>query len=293
MVAGQLGRRVAVAAVGIPLGLVLLYLGGWILTAAMGVIALLATRELFALGEVQGVRPFSAVGMAGSLALVLAAGAGRSFAEAAPWQLGIILGVFLLTSALAVKLRWPDGRPMAAISLTLLGVVVGGGCFSFAVFLWHLPLTVTWVGAGLPTPGLLLVAFPLAVTWVGDTFAYFMGRRFGRRKLCPPVSPGKTVVGGIAGLVGSVLVGALVGWVFLTFHPHTGVSVALGACMALALGVGAQVGDLAESVTKREAGVKDSGNLLPGHGGVLDRFDGLIFNLPLAYLLYHVVGFFH
>jgi len=293
MPGGQLGRRLAVAAVGIPLALVLLYVGGWLLTAVIAVVALLATRELFALGEVQGIRPFSGVGMAGSLAMVLVAGATLSYSEAAPWQMAVILAVFLVSSALAVKLRWPDGRPLAAISLTLLGVVVGGGCFSFVVLLWYLPVTVTWVGSDLPYLGLLFVAFPFAVTWVGDSAAYFIGTRFGRRKLIPPVSPGKTVVGGVAGLVGSVLVGALAGWVFLDLHPRTDVSVVLGAGIGLVLGVAAQVGDLAESVTKREAGVKDSGNLLPGHGGVLDRFDGLIYNLPLAYLLIHLVGFLH
>ena len=293
MPAGQLGRRVSVAAVGIPLALILLYVGGWILTIVISGIALLATRELFSLGKVQGVLPFSGVGMAGSVALVLVAGATQSFSAAAPWQMGIVLGIFLLSSAMAVTLRWPHGRPLAAISLTVVGVVMGGGCFSFAVFLWHLPAMAPWVGSGLPFLGLLMVAFPLAVTWVGDTLAYFMGKGFGRRKLMPPVSPAKTVVGGVAGLIGSVGVGALVGWVLIDLHPETALSVVLGAAMGLVLGVGAQVGDLAESVTKREAGVKDSGTLLPGHGGVLDRFDGVIFNLPLAYLLIHLVGLLH
>jgi phosphatidate cytidylyltransferase len=293
MPAGQLGRRVSVAAVGIPLALILLYVGGWILTIVISGIALMATRELFSLGKVQGVLPFSGVGMAGSVALVLVAGATQSFSAAAPWQMGIVLGIFLLSSAMAVTLRWPQGRPLAAVSLTVVGVLIGGGCFSFAVFLWYLPATVSWVGSGLPFLGLLLVAFPISVTWVGDTLAYFMGRRFGRRKLIPPVSPGKTVVGGVAGLLGSVFMGALAGWVLLDLYPETALSVILGAAMGLVLGVAAQVGDLAESVTKREAGVKDSGTLLPGHGGVLDRFDGVIFNLPLAYLLIHLVGLLH
>jgi len=282
-----------VAAVGIPFALAFLYVGGWALTVAMAVVSLLATRELFALGEAQGIRPFTWLGLLGSLSLMLVAGAMRSFPAAAPWQLGIVFGVFLVASAMAVWLRWPGGRPLAAVSLTLVGVLCGGGCFSFAVFLWHLSPSLEWIGSRFSYLGLLLVAFPIAVSWVGDTAAYFTGRRFGRHKLIPAVSPGKTVEGGVAGLLGSVLVGALGGWVFLALHPQPAVSVAVGAGMGLLLGVGAQVGDLAESVTKREAGVKDSGTLLPGHGGVLDRFDSLIYNLPLAYLLFHAVGFLH
>jgi hypothetical protein len=93
--------------------------------------------------------------------MVLVAGATRSYSGGRTLADGYHPGVFLLSSAMAVKLRWPDGRPLAAISLTLVGVVVGGGCFSFVVFLWYLPVTATWAGSGLPYLGLLFVAFPL------------------------------------------------------------------------------------------------------------------------------------
>ncbi len=143
---------------------------------------------------------------------------------------------------------------------------------------------------GLSLGGPALVAFPIAVTWVGDSAAYFVGSLLGKRKLIPAVSPNKTVEGGVAGLVGSLLVGAVMGWRFLQLHPSPAFSVVLGAGIGLLLGVGAQLGDLAESATKREAGVKDSGRLLPGHGGFLDRFDALMFNLPLAYVLVQLAG---
>ncbi len=287
---GDLGRRLAVAAIGIPLVIVLLIVGGWPLTAVIGLIAVLATWELFAMAEPGGTRAFFGIGAAGSLAIVILAGVTRSYRTAAPWALGVVLAVFLLSSTMAIKRRWPGGRPLTAVSLTLLGVILGGGCFSFALFLRYPPQA---MGAGLAPPlsGPRLLAFPIAVTWVGDSAAYFVGSMLGRHKLIPPVSPGKTVEGGVAGLLGALLVGAILGWTFLSFHPSTVVSVLVGGAMGTLLGFAAQVGDLAESVNKREAGVKDSGRLLPGHGGILDRFDALMFTLPVTYVLVQLLGY--
>jgi phosphatidate cytidylyltransferase len=125
---------------------------------------------------------------------------------------------------------------------------------------------------------------------MADTAAYLFGYMLGKRKLIPSVSPGKTVVGGVAGLITAGITGALVGWIAVGLHPDPTRSALIGGGMGLALGVAAQMGDLVESVLKREAGVKDSGTMLPGHGGVLDRFDALLFTLPLTYVLIRLAG---
>jgi len=132
------------------------------------------------------------------------------------------------------------------------------------------------------TSGLAWIFFLLFVIFLGDTSAYYVGKVFGRHGLYRRVSPNKTVEGAIAGLAGS-LICALIFW-SLVFRPFS-----FGHCVVLALGMGllGQAGDLCESMIKRSAGVKDSGRILPGHGGILDRIDGLFFAAPFLY--YYVV----
>ncbi len=187
--------------------------------------------------------------------------------------------------------RGVEGKPLFAASVTVFGAAFTGWTLVHALFLRHefaaaLDSTPTGAPAFLSSTawvGAALVIFAVGVTWINDTSAYFAGRAWGRRKLMPRVSPGKTVVGAVAGIVGAVVAGAayagfvLGGWYGLPIGPVGG---AIGAAL---IAVVAQVGDLAESVIKREAGVKDSGHLLPGHGGILDRFDALFFTLPAAY----------
>jgi phosphatidate cytidylyltransferase len=291
MVGRELGRRLAVAAVGIPLTLVLIYLGGWVLAVVMGAVAALMAREFYRIGRARDVEAFTWIGVPASGAFVLLGGAHPSFSQAAPWAMGLLMATLLLSFAAAVWLRGSERRPMAAVGTTVAGTLYGGGALSFTVFLRHLPDAGGAGGAALPLRGTVLLAFPLAVTWVGDSAAYLLGKRYGRRKLIPSVSPGKTVEGGVASLVASILTGGGLGWSLLRLHPDPLLSALLGGGVGLALAVGAQVGDLAESVVKREAGVKDSGSLLPGHGGVMDRFDALVFTLPLTYALVSLIGF--
>lgn len=288
----ELVKRVVVAAFGIPPALFLIYLGGWPIALVVAVIAALAAREFFLLGEGKGIDALRWVGIFAAVALVIVAGATRSFSGAAPWVSALLLGVFLLSAVASIWLRWPDGSPLTAVPLTLAGAIYTGGTLSFAVFLRHLPEFDGIPETGLPLQGPLLLVFPLAVTWTGDSAAYFFGYAWGNRKLLPAVSPGKTVVGGVAGLGVSALVGGILGGTVLGLHPNVAISAALGVGIGLVLGVAAQVGDLVESVLKREAGVKDSSQLLPGHGGILDRFDALFFTLPLAYALFRLVGLF-
>ncbi len=122
--------------------------------------------------------------------------------------------------------------------------------------------------------------FALLVNWAGDTGAYYVGRKFGKNKLAPRVSPGKTREGAAASLVAAMLFGLLyLPWAI------PGFPIWKGALLAIAANIAGQIGDLAESAVKRVCGVKDSGNLLPGHGGMLDRVDSTLFAMPVIYTL--------
>jgi phosphatidate cytidylyltransferase len=137
-------------------------------------------------------------------------------------------------------------------------------------------------------PATWLVFFPLAVTWLCDSFAMWGGKLIGGARLAPGISPGKTRAGAIAGLVGGVVTAVV--YAQLALAPMgRGFSLPLAALMGVIIACVAQVGDLAESLLKREAGVKDSSRLIPGHGGVLDRFDSLYFVLPVSALVFRVL----
>ncbi len=279
----DLGTRMGVAAVGIPLGFLVVWLGGLTLAIVLLALAVGGAHEVLGIARARGVRGFRWIAYPVTGALVaLAPVAGTPGAWAGP-ALALLVTAGLLALAATVFLRGPDGGPLAAAGVTLLAPVYLGVPFAFGWFLRHHPVaafeTPGWAGTG-------LLLLPIIATWFGDTAAYFGGRATGRRKLLPSVSPRKTVEGAVWGLLGSILAAALVAGVFLPLlggnEPLTWLPAAL---LGLVIGVVAQVGDLAESALKREAGVKDSGAILPGHGGILDRFDALLFTLPLTWLL--------
>ena len=162
-----------------------------------------------------------------------------------------------------------------------MGALYTGGALSFWVLLRALPDQVSTEATAFH--GAALLIFPIWVTWLGDTFAYGFGSRWGRAKLIEAVSPNKTVVGAISGLVGSVLAGGVFARLWLSGVPEFALSWPVAAAVSLPIAVVGQVGDLAESVIKRDAGEKDSSHLLPGHGGVLDRLDALLFTVPFTY----------
>ena len=294
MAAGELTRRVAVAIVGIPTIILLLYFGGWILGVPVALLAALGAGEVYDLAETKGVRPLRLLGMAGAASLVLIAVALPGFAAFAPWAFGAVFSLAVGSLLLAMPARGSDQGPLGAVSATLFGVLYVAVPLAFAVLLHALPDRYGWGGPeAAPWVGALVVVLPLAATWIGDSAAYFVGTAFGRAKIAPSISPNKSWVGAMAGLVGSALAAGL--WLlvarpFLPQIPAIGVGVA--AAMGAIMGVGGQAGDFAESLLKREAGVKDSGTLFPGHGGVLDRLDALVFALPAAYVLLILVEVF-
>jgi phosphatidate cytidylyltransferase len=132
-----------------------------------------------------------------------------------------------------------------------------------------------------------LLLFPVLVTWISDVCAYAIGHLFGRRKLAPAISPGKTVEGAVVAVAGAAVAGAPLA-IVLREQFVIGIQPWPGAAAGALFSVVEQLGDLSKSVVKREAGVKDSGRLFPGHGGIVDRLDSLFFTLPVAYLLFRV-----
>ncbi len=287
---GEVTRRVAVAVIGIPLVLAALYLGGWWFGVMLAAVAVLATSELYALATARGVRPFGVTGMAAAGAIVLLATARPTPGAAAAPILAVLVALVLITLTASVWLRWPEGEPLVAVAVTLLGSVYIGCTLAFAVFLRGVPATFLPPSLGPSWPAMGFVLLPLVAVWVGDSSAYFVGRAIGRTKLFPAASPGKTLEGGIAGLIGSAVAAALVARFFLSGLAGANVSVMTGALVGAVIGVAAPLGDVAESVLKREAGVKDSGTLLPGHGGFLDRIDSLLYALPVAYGVLALIG---
>lgn len=278
----ETAQRVGVAAVGIPIAVGIVYLGGWALAALLAAVATVASLELFRMGAHKQVRGMTVLGAAASAGLILAAAtqpaAGLENA-AVGWVLVLVVLASLVT---AIWSRGVAGNPLLASAVTVFAAVYVGLLLCFGLFLRHLP------GIDTPLHGTALVFAPVLLTWASDTFAYFVGRRFGRKKLIPGVSPGKTVEGSLGALVGTVAVAMLYTLVLDDF-PAYRLGLGEAAVLGVLVSVAAQVGDLAESLLKRDTGVKDSGTLLPGHGGALDRFDSLFFTLPLAYAFFSYV----
>jgi phosphatidate cytidylyltransferase len=284
---GDLTRRVAVAAVGIPAVFAMLYAGGWVLGVPLAVLAAMAATEVYRLAEAKGVWPLRWPGMTAAGGLVLLAVSRQSFAAFAPWGMSVLLGLGGLTLILALWARGPQGAPLSAVAVTLVAPLYAGVTIAFIPLLHALPARLLW-GEPNPSPwlGTVVVALPLAATWLGDSAAYFAGTAWGRAKLFPTVSPKKSWVGAWAGVAGAA--GGTVAWFLIArgLMPQIPVrGLAVAAAMGVVLGIGAIFGDLGESLLKREAGVKDSGSIFPGHGGVLDRLDALAFTLPVAYAL--------
>lgn len=277
----ELRARVLVAAAGIPPAIILIHHGGWYLGALLMAAAAIAAHEFHSLASVGAARPVRWLAVAGSLLLVLLAALDPVFAAWGDRAATLAVVLVLLTACTVVFTRTIEEEPLLSASATVLGALYTGGTLSFAILLRHLPEAMGTVPAQ-RWEGTFLVLLPLAVTWAGDSAAFFVGRSIGKTPLAPRVSPGKTVEGGVGGLVASVAAGVGAGFVLEGFGTAPLTPLAGGA-IGLVLGAAAQVGDLAESVLKREAGVKDSGTILPGHGGALDRLDALFFTLPLAY----------
>jgi phosphatidate cytidylyltransferase len=265
--------------------LVLLYSGNWVLGVPLSVLAAMGTQEVYRLAAHTGVGSFRLTGATGAAALVLAGTWQGTFVAFAPWAL-IIVGTVMITSLiLAVVNRRATGGPLGAVSITMTGCLYCGFSLSFVPLTLMFPSTEGW-GETVEAPwlGVAVIALPLATTWIGDAVAFFVGTKWGKQKLAPSISPNKTWLGSWSGLVATIAVGVV--WYFVTSPYLVGMpinSFLMAGLVGAVLGLSAQVGDLVISVFKREAGVKDTGTIFPGHGGILDRIDSIAFTVPVSY----------
>ena len=273
----ELARRVAFAVVAAPLAVAIVWMGGLPLALLLAAVSAGAAWELYRIARATGVDALDAVGIPLAAAIPLAVHARQIGLPAVPVSVGAV--IFIGIVGAVIWARGTVGRPLAVAAVTVFGVLYAGGLLSFGYLLRYHRFA---VGAA---AGTAVVGLPLVLTWASDIGAYFVGRAIGGRKLIPSVSPGKTVAGAVGGLLATMLVSLL--YVNFVLRPYANLTLAPWSALLFgaAISVAAQIGDLAESLLKREAGVKDSSHLIPGHGGVLDRLDSLFFVLPVAYLL--------
>jgi phosphatidate cytidylyltransferase len=274
----ELARRVVVALIGVPIILGAFWLGDAALATLISAMSAISAWELFRIAKAGGANPMTPFGVV--LAAIIPLAVHGQYLHVL--QIPNVAGVLAVLAAIAASIwtRGVNGKPLGSAAVTLFGVAYTAGTLSFAYALRYFGYAVG------NTAGALVLILPVVLTWASDTGAYFAGRAFKGPKLIPSVSPAKT----ISGSVGGVLLTIVACYLFVRFllKPHAQLAFTPWGLLTFAIGisVAAQIGDLAESLFKREAGVKDSGSLLPGHGGALDRFDSLFFVLPVAYVLY-------
>lgn len=277
----ELARRVVVAVIGAPIALGIIWLGGAPLATLAGALSGIAAWEYYRIAREGGATPMSVVGIVLSALIPLAVHAQQLGVFAVPLVIWTLVPLFVL--ALSIWTRGVGGQPLGAAATTIFGALYTGGTLSYIYALRYFGYAVG------DTAGALVVIMPVVLTWASDTGAYFTGRLVGGPKLIPSVSPAKTISGAVGAVVTTV--GACAAFVHYLLKPQAQLAfsptglIIFAACIS----VTAQIGDLTESLLKREAGVKDSGTLFPGHGGVLDRLDSLFFVLPVTYALYYAL----
>lgn len=272
----ELTRRIIFAVIAAPVSIGAIYFGDWALAIVLSVLAALGAGELMKMARETGALPFEPAGIAIAALLPIALHAQRLGVY--NFSLTAIVVTSLVLFASSIWLRGPTGRPLSSVSITAFAILYAG-LISYVYALRYHPYS---IGAG---AGTALVVLPILLTWATDVGAFVIGSSIGKTKLMPSVSPGKTVAGAVGGLALAVIICLLYVRFILMPFAQLGLTIQGAILFAVAISVAGQIGDLAESLLKREAGVKDSSRILPGHGGILDRLDSLLFVLPIAYLM--------
>lgn len=281
----SLAQRVVSALILLPIVIGLVWWSVWSVAAIVGAAAVIGLLELYGAFRQGGYHPRVALGIASAVGLVaavtLSATTGRDL---------VLPAVTLVIIASLVLELTHHNQPgsLPAWALTLAGALYVAWLLSHFILLRTLasplqPNVFTLLGLRLES-GAAWIYLILAITWVQDSAAYFVGKRFGRHKLAPVLSPKKTWEGAVGGTIGSIA--AAIGFAPLFGLPVSPMQAALLGAVGALVG---PLGDLAESMIKRQVGLKDAGNLIPGHGGILDRADSLLFTGPVLYYLIHLL----
>lgn len=307
---GTLKGRILVAVVAVLLVVLILRVGGWLLALPVALLAAFGTMEAYRLADpsAETVGWSQVAGAATAALLPILALRADSYVDFAPQAMGALGALAVVSLVLGIAKGTKQASRNSGMSRTAIlpfGAAYVGVPLALAVLLHGLPAAEGWTVSGAAAPagstpepagwlglfgsadawaGCGLVMLPLAVTWVGDSAAFLVGRRWGRRRLAPGISPGKTWEGSAAGLLGAIAAAAIWVWLASSLVPGAGFDPVPTVVLGAMTGVCAQVGDLAESLFKRAAGVKDSGSFFLSHGGILDRIDSLLFSFPAAYV---------
>ncbi|MFQ6103038.1 MAG: phosphatidate cytidylyltransferase [Candidatus Glassbacteria bacterium] len=274
----NLSIRVYSAFVFVPLFLIVTFIGGIVFTLLIEALILLGLAELYGILESGGLRPMKVSGylLATGVCIFASGFSNRPSLIIAGFTVTILIALAFFTIGVIL------GRSPDSSLATIGGVIYVGWLFSLQIPLRDVAQGLQFTMASMTTDtlGWLLLIFGYAMVWTCDTSAYFVGKKFGRHRLIPSVSPGKTVEGAIGGFLSTVLVAFLFRGLFLP-----GFSTGLTAVLGITAGLVSQLGDIFESMLKRMGNVKDSSRIIPGHGGILDRFDGMLFALPAIYYI--------
>lgn len=262
----MLAKRVLSVLVLLPIGLAAIFLGGWAYLTLVGLLLGVAAWEYVRLFRQMGYQPQTVLVTGGTVALVAARVASNALVQ------HLLSGLVLLSMAVHL-VAYERGRDQAGtdFAITLSGMLYLGWLGGYLITLRALPAGEWWVLTALPA------------IWLADSGAYFIGKRFGRHRLSPRLSPKKSWEGYLAGVGTGMLLTPLLVLLWQRFGAP--IQPWQGMLLALVLGVLAPLGDLGESMLKRQAGVKDSGQLIPGHGGAFDRIDSWLWVGVLAYYL--------
>lgn len=271
----MLGKRILTAIMGIPVAVYVINYGEWLFAMTILILTLLAWHEFYKIMQHKKINIFYRWGFVINIFILGCAWLGNSEE--------FLMVVFFSTLLALLRIVTTSSKfTVSDAAFSILGVSYIGVSFAHLLLLRYtdhsLYLTTSW---GQISAGAAYLWLAFVGTWASDTFAYFIGTYFGRNKLCPMISPGKTIEGALGGVLGSIIAVSILGTIFKLSIVH---SLMMGALV----GVAAPIGDLAESAIKRFAGVKDSGKILPGHGGILDRFDSILFTVPAIYYYMHV-----